>query len=89
MTKMSKKDRAEGEAIAVDIRRRPAFQAACVWLERARRTYGDAVTGKQVVANIRTLGFDPRAVKILLNSHQHFDHAAGLASQFLGGDDLA
>ena len=40
---------------------------------------GDAVTGKQVVANIRTLGFDPRAVKILLNSHQHFDHAAGLA----------
>ena len=41
---------------------------------------GDAATGQQVVANIRTLGFDPARVKILLNSHQHFDHAAGLAA---------
>jgi metallo-beta-lactamase class B len=40
---------------------------------------GDAETGKQIVANIRTLGFDPADVKILLNPHQHFDHAAGLA----------
>jgi len=40
---------------------------------------GDAVTGQQVVANIRTLGFDPAQVKVLLNSHQHYDHAAGLA----------
>jgi metallo-beta-lactamase class B len=40
---------------------------------------GSAETGKQVVANIRALGFDPADVKILLNSHQHFDHAAGLA----------
>jgi metallo-beta-lactamase class B len=40
---------------------------------------GDAETGKQIVANIRTLGFDPAQVKILLNTHQHFDHAAGLA----------
>lgn len=40
---------------------------------------GDAVTGRHVVANIRKLGFDPKQVKILLNSHQHFDHAAGLA----------
>lgn len=40
---------------------------------------GDKPTGQQVVANIRTLGFDPAQVKILLNSHQHFDHAAGLA----------
>lgn len=40
---------------------------------------GDASTGRQVVANIRTLGFDPAQVKILLNTHQHFDHAAGLA----------
>lgn len=40
---------------------------------------GDQVTGRQVVQNIRTLGFDPADVKILLNSHQHFDHAAGLA----------
>ena len=40
---------------------------------------GDAATGHQVLANIRALGFDPRRVKILLNTHQHFDHAAGLA----------
>ncbi len=41
---------------------------------------GDAETGKQIVANIRTLGFDPSTVKVLLNTHQHFDHAAGLAT---------
>jgi metallo-beta-lactamase class B len=40
---------------------------------------GDAATGRQMVANIKSLGFDPARVKILLNSHQHFDHAAGLA----------
>ncbi len=40
---------------------------------------GDAATGRQVVANIQTLGFDPAQVKVLLNTHQHFDHAAGLA----------
>ena len=40
---------------------------------------GDAPTGHQVVGNIRSLGFDPANIKILLNSHEHFDHAAGLA----------
>jgi metallo-beta-lactamase class B len=40
---------------------------------------GDAPVGLQVVKNIRTLGFDTRRIKILLNTHQHFDHAAGLA----------
>jgi len=40
---------------------------------------GDAAVGKQVVANIRTLGFDPAKVKVLVNTHEHFDHAAGLA----------
>ena len=40
---------------------------------------GDAPTGTQVVKNIKTLGFDPRRIRILLNTHQHFDHAAGLA----------
>jgi metallo-beta-lactamase class B len=40
---------------------------------------GDAVVGRQVVANIRSLGFDPAQVKILLNTHEHFDHAGGLA----------
>jgi metallo-beta-lactamase class B len=41
---------------------------------------GDAETGKQILGNIRTLGFDPANVKVLLNTHQHFDHAAGLAA---------
>jgi metallo-beta-lactamase class B len=40
---------------------------------------GDAPTGHQIVGNIRALGFDPANIKILLNTHQHFDHAAGLA----------
>jgi metallo-beta-lactamase class B len=40
---------------------------------------GDAPTGHQVVGNIRALGFDPARIKILLNTHEHFDHAAGLA----------
>ncbi len=37
-------------------------------------------TAPQILANIRTLGFDPKTVKILLNSHAHFDHAGGLAA---------
>ena len=40
---------------------------------------GDAPTGHQVVQNIRALGFDTAKIKILLNTHEHFDHAAGLA----------
>jgi metallo-beta-lactamase class B len=32
-----------------------------------------------IEANIKTLGFDIKDVKILLNSHAHFDHAGGLA----------
>ena len=40
---------------------------------------GDATTGHQIVGNIRTLGFDPANIRILLNTHEHFDHAAGLA----------
>lgn len=32
-----------------------------------------------IEANIRALGFDPRDVKYILNSHEHFDHAGGLA----------
>lgn len=38
---------------------------------------GDQKTGRQIVGNIRTLGFDPAKIRILLNTHQHFDHAAG------------
>jgi metallo-beta-lactamase class B len=33
----------------------------------------------RIIANIEALGFNPRDVKILLNSHAHFDHAGGLA----------
>jgi metallo-beta-lactamase class B len=33
----------------------------------------------QVKANIKKLGFEPRDVKILLNSHAHFDHCGGFA----------
>jgi metallo-beta-lactamase class B len=33
-----------------------------------------------ILANIRALGFDPRDVRILLNTHEHVDHAGGLAA---------
>jgi metallo-beta-lactamase class B len=34
----------------------------------------------QILASVRALGFRPADVKILLNSHAHFDHAGGLAA---------
>jgi metallo-beta-lactamase class B len=37
-------------------------------------------TAPQILANIRALGFDPKKVRILLNSHAHLDHAGGLAA---------
>ena len=40
---------------------------------------GTESAGPLVEANIRALGFDPKDVKYLLNSHEHFDHAGGLA----------
>lgn len=40
---------------------------------------GYADMPQQVLRNIRALGFDPRQVRILLNSHAHYDHAGGLA----------
>jgi metallo-beta-lactamase class B len=33
----------------------------------------------QIVANIRSLGFRVEDVKVILNSHVHFDHAGGIA----------
>jgi metallo-beta-lactamase class B len=33
----------------------------------------------QIAGNIRTLGFRPEDIKLILNSHAHFDHAAGIA----------
>ena len=35
--------------------------------------------GAQIVANIRTLGFDPGDVRAIVFSHEHFDHVGGLA----------
>lgn len=32
-----------------------------------------------VLANIRSLGFDPKDIKLLLASHEHFDHVGGMA----------
>lgn len=37
-------------------------------------------TAPQILNNIRRLGFDPKQVKIILNSHAHLDHAGGLAA---------
>jgi metallo-beta-lactamase class B len=34
----------------------------------------------QILQSIRALGFDPRDVRLILNSHAHFDHAGGLAA---------
>ncbi|MGZ7032440.1 MAG: subclass B3 metallo-beta-lactamase [Thermoanaerobaculia bacterium] len=36
-------------------------------------------TAPMILANIRTLGFEPKDVRMLLNTHAHFDHAGGLA----------
>lgn len=37
-------------------------------------------TVPQILANLHTLGVDPRRIRILLNSHEHYDHAGGLAA---------
>lgn len=33
-----------------------------------------------ILENIRALGFDPADVRLILNSHAHFDHAGGIAA---------
>jgi len=38
-----------------------------------------AISAPQIVANIRSLGFRIEDVKLILNSHVHFDHAGGIA----------
>lgn len=44
----------------------------------------------QIVANIRSLGFRIEDVKLILNSHVHFDHAGGIAElQRLSGARVA
>lgn len=39
----------------------------------------NAEVGKQIERNIATLGFQLADVKILINTHAHYDHAGGLA----------
>jgi metallo-beta-lactamase class B len=44
----------------------------------------------QIVANIRTLGFRVEDIKLIVNSHVHFDHAGGIAElQRLSGARVA
>lgn len=51
---------------------------------------GPAQAAPLVLANIRALGFDPRAVKWILSTHEHFDHAGGIAAlQAATGAQLA
>ncbi len=33
-----------------------------------------------ILANVRAAGFKPSDIKVLLNSHEHYDHAGGLAA---------
>ena len=35
-------------------------------------------TAPMILANVHKLGFDPHDVRILLNTHAHYDHAGGL-----------
>ncbi|MDH5833804.1 subclass B3 metallo-beta-lactamase [Luteimonas kalidii] len=41
---------------------------------------GTPEAGPLILASIRTLGFDPGDVKAIVLSHEHFDHAGGLAA---------
>jgi metallo-beta-lactamase class B len=51
---------------------------------------GVAEAAPQVAANIRALGFRIKDVRLILNSHVHFDHAGGLAAlQHLSGAQVA
>lgn len=34
----------------------------------------------RIIANIRALGFDARDIRLIVNSHAHYDHAGGIAA---------
>ena len=40
---------------------------------------GPADAAPHVLANVRALGFDPRTIKWVLMTHEHFDHVGGMA----------
>jgi metallo-beta-lactamase class B len=40
---------------------------------------GTEAGAEVVLANIRTLGFDPKDIKLIATSHEHFDHVGGVA----------
>jgi metallo-beta-lactamase class B len=43
-----------------------------------------------ITRHIRALGFDPKTIKLILNSHAHFDHAGGMAwLQHMSGAKVA
>lgn len=51
---------------------------------------GLAESADQIAANIRSLGFRIEDVKLILNSHVHYDHAGGIAElQRLSGAQVA
>ena len=41
---------------------------------------GFVETAPMILRNIEKLGFDPHDVRIILNSHAHYDHAGGIAA---------
>lgn len=40
---------------------------------------GPAEAAPYVLANIKALGFDPKQIKLVLMTHEHFDHVGGMA----------
>lgn len=47
-------------------------------------------SAQQIAENIRTLGFDPRDIRLIAVSHAHFDHVGGIAAlQRLSGAEVA
>ncbi|MFW2829359.1 subclass B3 metallo-beta-lactamase [Sphingomonas sp. ID0503] len=57
--------------------------AAYLIVDRKRMILIDGTPAESagvVLDNIRTLGFDPKNLRYLLNNHAHWDHAGGLAA---------
>ena len=41
---------------------------------------GLPASAPHILANVRTLGFQPADIRMILNSHAHYDHAGGIAA---------